>query len=434
MVSTHIVLGLGATGLSVVRFLVNKGITPVVWDSRSKPPGEDQFTELYPQLTLGKGAWPEKLMLEAKQLIVSPGIAIATKEIAAAAANGVEVIGDVELFAREINQIANPPKLVGITGSNGKSTVTELVAHMAKQAGLKSAVGGNIGVPMLTLLEQDLDLIAVELSSFQLETTRSLNLDVATVLNVSADHLDRYPSFDAYRQAKLGIYNQAKHALINLDDPLTHCDHQSLQSFSIEQAQADWYLAGDSLFHQGKPIANSEQFQLVGRHNMANILAALALTNALDLPISKTLAAAESYQGLPHRCQLVFKLNGVSFVDDSKATNIGATLAALDGFKDNLAKLILIAGGDAKGADVSELSQALAKVKNLICLGQDGDKIAQLKNGGQFVDSMAEAVKRAKQLAEPGDIILLSPACASIDMYPNYMARGKDFVAKAQGI
>lgn len=319
--------------------------------------------------------------------------------------------------------------MIGITGSNGKSTVTTLVGEMAAAAGIDYAVGGNIGVPVLNLLDKDYDLYVLELSSFQLETTHSLNCISATCLNISEDHMDRYADLEAYRQAKLNLYRQTKLALFNRDDALTKPnDPMNQTSFGLSAPGGDeWGIEAGMLVHGSTEYLSVNDVSLVGSHNHANLLVAMALADSAGIDKTAMISVARQFTGLAHRCELVATRHGVSFVNDSKATNIGATIAALKGLEDHQGKIILIAGGDGKGADFSLLAPVIQNVAQVITLGMDGDKIAAQFEGAVKVESMAEAVKEAAKLAQAGDIVLLSPACASIDMYANFMARGDDF-------
>ncbi|GGZ07807.1 MULTISPECIES: UDP-N-acetylmuramoyl-L-alanine--D-glutamate ligase [Shewanella] len=424
---SHIVLGLGATGKSVVRYLMSQGILPLVMDSRRNPPGGDEIKAEYPQLECHFGGFDCRSLVQAKQIIISPGIPLDTPEVRVALDMGIEVIGDVELFARAIAD--RPPCVLAITGSNGKSTVTTLVGEMLKQAGLQVAVGGNIGVPALDLLQHPATHYVLELSSFQLETTNSLDCLAATCLNISEDHMDRYSDLEAYRHAKLRLFEQSRLAIYNRDDELTKpLNPMNNNSFGLDNPDGDeWGITDGKIVHGSSEIMNVMDVALLGTHNQANMLAAMALADAAGVDKASMAKVAEEFKGLPHRCELVAVKEGVTWVNDSKATNVGATLAALQGFSDYLGDIILIAGGDGKGADFSTMQAALKGVSKLITLGRDGDKIAAQKEGAIKVKTMAEAVAKAHELANSGDIVLLSPACASLDMYSNFMARGDDF-------
>lgn len=434
MAHSHIVLGLGATGLSVVRFLCAQGITPLVMDSRRAPPGRDELAEHFPQVELCAGGFDCRALVQAEQIIISPGIAIDTPEVQAALDMGIEVIGDIELFARALGH--ESPRVLAITGSNGKSTVTTLAGEMIRADGVSVGVGGNIGIPALSLLAARPELYVLELSSFQLETTSSLKCLAATCLNISEDHMDRYADLQSYRQAKLRLYRQTELQLVNRDDELTlldeHQDHQwqkvPSESFGLDAPLArGWGIVNGAIYHNEDKILSLDEVSLIGSHNHANLLAAMALVDKAGISRDAMVKVAKSFTGLAHRCERVAVKNGVTYVNDSKATNVGATLAALDGLQDFPGKLILIAGGDGKGADFCGLTPALSRVAKLITLGKDGDKLAELKSNAKRVRTMAEAVKKAARCSQPGDMVLLSPACASLDMYSNFMARGDDF-------
>ncbi|QYJ89632.1 UDP-N-acetylmuramoyl-L-alanine--D-glutamate ligase [Shewanella halotolerans] len=431
---THIVLGLGATGLSVVRYLIKQGITPLVMDSRENPPGREILSQEFPEVLLLTGGFDCRYLVQASQIVVSPGIPLDTAEVRAAVDMGIDIVGDVELFARALAD--RPACVIGITGSNGKSTVTTLVGEMAAKAGLKVAVGGNIGVPVLDLLDGDHELFVLELSSFQLETTASLNCISATCLNISEDHMDRYSDLESYRQAKLRLYDQTKLAIFNRDDLLTRPNEPMNQnSFGLSLAEGDeWGVNHGVLVHGTTEYVAGDQVSLVGSHNLANLLVAMALADSAGVDKAAMVEVAKQFKGLAHRCELVGKHQGVSYVNDSKATNVGATIAALQGLSDHEGQIILIAGGDGKGADFSALRGALLGVGQVITLGKDGDKIAEQFEGAVRVESMQEAVAQATQLAKPGDLVLLSPACASLDMYANFMARGDDFRAQVNAL
>jgi len=434
-----VVIGLGATGQSVVRFLLRQGSVPVVVDSRAQPPGLDRFREMFPDVPVECGALRRDTLLAASEIVASPGIGLAEPAIAEALAAGIPVVGDIELFAREIAQRSPSPKVIGITGSNGKSTVTTLLGLMAERAGVAVKVGGNIGVPVLDLLDQTLpELFVLELSSFQLETTYTLNLDAATILNISADHMDRYPSLAAYHQAKQRIYRHAQQLVINRADLLTRGplardrrewsfgqDKPDLQQFGVIQRDgAQWLARG------AEALMPAWEMGMVGSHNVANALAALALGCAVELPMPTMLDTLRSFSGLAHRCERVADADGITYVNDSKGTNVGATRAALDGLAEGSRKIVLIAGGDGKGADFAPLAEAADTLRGLVTIGVDGDKIAEVLGGKTDqcrAASMDEAVARARAMAQPGDFVLLSPACASFDMYRNFEARGEDF-------
>ena len=431
MIAKHIaIIGLGATGLSCVNFFRKKNIAVTVFDTRAVPPGKDQLDAT---TKLISGPLSVQLLCQYDCLVVSPGIAIATPAIVAAIKSGVEVIGDIELFARELKTAPyQHAKLVTITGSNGKSTVTSLLGEMAVDANVNVAVGGNIGVPALDLLNADVALYILELSSFQLETTESLNADISTILNLSEDHLDRYSSYQAYIDAKHKIYQQSQSVLINRDDPLTFTQKQPQLSFGFDQQHYGLMVQQNEYFLslEQQPLLACSALKLSGKHNWMNALAALALGQVVDLPISAMLATLQTYTGLKHRCEFVKEVQGVRWINDSKATNIGATQAALLGLSDTIqGKVHVILGGDGKGADFSELKSVLQGIKGqIVCFGRDAALIAEQDVRAIIVENLDQAISHINQQAEVGDLAILTPACASLDMYKNFMARGDHFI------
>lgn len=426
-----VIIGLGLTGLSCVDFFLMRGITPRVMDSRSSPPGLDKLPESVDRHT---GSLNEEWLLAADLIIASPGIALATPALMAAADAGVEIIGDIELFCRE----AQAP-IVAITGSNGKSTVTALVGEMAKAAGVNVGVGGNIGLPALMLLGKGCELYVLELSSFQLETTHSLKAAAATVLNVTEDHMDRYPfGMQQYRAAKLSIYENATVCVVNADDALTMpvrgADDRCI-SFGVDVG--DYHLnrqQGDTWLRvKGEKILNTKEMKLAGQHNYTNALAALALADAVNLPRSSSLKALTTYTGLAHRFQLAWERNGIRWINDSKATNVGSTEAALNGLHVE-GTLHLLLGGDGKSADFSSLARYLKGDRvRLYCFGRDGAQLAGLRPDiAEQTETMAQAMKLAAGRVESGDMVLLSPACASLDQFKNFEQRGDIFTQLAK--
>jgi len=435
------IVGLGTTGLSVARYLQNKQREFAVVDSRDNPPNTDDLKRDYTDAPYHFGDFDTELLSNAKQLIVNPGIALATPEIQQAKQNGAEVLGDVELFACEIGQ-SKP--IIAITGSNGKTTVTTLLDLMAKASDVNVATGGNIGTPALDLLtEVEAELFVLELSSYQLETTKSLQTLTAVVLNVSEDHLDRYDNdIEKYAQSKARIYKQCKHIVCNRDDAYSMqfateaSGYQSLTTFGLGLPQNDdfgvvtkngveWLVKGES------PLMLASDIKMPGRHNLANALAALALGEAAGLKLSAMLKVLTEYAGMEHRTQWVRTLDGVNWYNDSKGTNVGATLAALSGLS---GKTVLIAGGQGKGADFLPLQDVIQnKARAVILMGEDAQEIARFVTNDielVFVDSLQEAVEKAQQLAlgDAQDNVLLSPACASFDMFSNYEKRGQVFM------
>lgn len=427
--SKVLIVGLGSTGFSVACFFYSLGIRFAVIDSRDKPPLIEQLAEQMPDVPVFTGGFEKTALDVATHLLVSPGVSLNEASIQRAATAGVKILSDIDVFA-----CATGKPVIAITGSNGKSTVTTMLGEMGMAAGVKTATGGNLGVPALDLLEQDADLYVLELSSFQLERTSVLNAKVATVLNVSPDHLDRYDGIMGYAKEKQRVFQGNGAMVLNADDPIVMSMQEQgrdFQTFSIKAA-ADFYWdkKSDNLMHNEQVLMQRTDLSLEGLHNVANVLATLALGKAVGLNEQAMCKALKKFKGLEHRMQKVAELNGVSWVNDSKATNIGACEAALQGYEK---KVLLIAGGDAKGADVQELIPVIKeKCKGIVLMGKDAELIAQVLNNYvpvYFADNMKEAVKIAAGLAEPGDSVLLSPACASLDQYKNYMERGNKFAA-----
>ena len=438
-----LVVGLGKTGLSCARYLVEQGVELAVTDSREHPPGLEQLQSLYPDLAIFVGGFQPEVFEAAGQLVVSPGIPLSEPLIESARRQGAEVLGDIELFARAVKA-----PVVAITGSNGKSTVTTLLGEMARMAGVKQAVGGNLGEPALDLLEDGVELYILELSSFQLESTWSLKPAAAVVLNVSPDHMDRYPSLDAYAETKASIYEQASGAVINRDDPLVArmgAEGDQVIGFTLDRPHGDDFglmaHQGGTWLAQGKqPLMDVADLRIPGRHNQANALAALALGSLVGLPMDAMLAALRSYGGLPHRTQWVAEKRGMQWYNDSKGTNPGATIAALRGLHpaSGSSRTLLIAGGDCKGADFSELAPVAAETTRVVILiGRDAPMLESvMADSCRLVkaDSLEDAVNQAAELGLPGDRVLLSPACASFDMFKNFEQRGEAFVQAVEAL
>ncbi len=429
-----IVVGLGKSGLSSARFLVRRGEPVTVVDSREHPPCLDELRRELPEVEVITGPFDAGVLRRAERLVVSPGVSLRERAIAAAIAADVPVLGDIELFARH----ADAP-VIAITGSNGKSTVTTLLGEMAREAGVAVKVGGNIGTPALELLEGDApDFYLLELSSFQLETTDSLNPLAASVLNVSADHMDRYDTLADYADAKQRIFRGDGVMVINADDPrvrkMVRPGRKVVRFTAGTPGKGDYGLRssnGEGWLARGEQlILPVRELRIPGRHNQLNALAALALGEAMGLPQAAMVEALRRFSGLPHRTEWVAEIDGVNWYNDSKATNVGATLAALEGFEE---QVVLIAGGEGKGADFSTLCQTVAvKARAVILMGRDASLMARVLEGMapvEHAEDMADAVARAYRWAEPGDSVLLSPACASFDMYDGFEARGRAFVA-----
>lgn len=448
-----LVLGAGITGLSCVRFLSAQGLCFAVNDSRVNPfkqnYNEQQFKIDFPTASLHLGQWQTDLIASADIILISPGIDSVKENIAQYISSKSCVMGDVELFCQLNNQLANPIDILAITGSNGKSTVVSLLAYLAKCLGVNAQLGGNIGQPVLDIFTNKSrvpEMLILELSSFQLETLTNMHAIATSVLNVSDDHLDRHLSMNNYQKIKQGIYKQGKLAITNRDDVATKppniaqsvlsfgSDTPNENQFGIRVCEHKAYLA----FGVQNLIA-LEKLPLAGMHNALNYLTVLAFGFAAGWPIATMVKHLAGFTGLAHRCQRVLSQDGITWINDSKATNIGATLAAINGLAQTLstsegtkARLILIAGGDGKGADFTPLTQPLAThVSHVITLGKDGNKIAALVNNScnlTKVTSLQEAVRVARVNASKGDVVLLSPACASLDMFKNFVDRGDQFI------
>ncbi|MDD5268620.1 MAG: UDP-N-acetylmuramoyl-L-alanine--D-glutamate ligase [Methylococcales bacterium] len=431
-----LVVGLGNTGISVAHYLQKLGYNFAITDSRDKPPLLDAFFRVMPDTPVFTGGFDEAAFKVATHLIVSPGVALTEKSIVKAIANGSRIVSDIDLFACSVDV-----PIIAITGSNGKSTVTTMLGEMAKSAGKKVGVGGNLGPPALELLEQPAELFVLELSSFLLERTTMLNAAAATVLNVSPDHLDRHADEAKYALEKQKVFNGDGVMVINIDDPVVNAMSEPgrrVVTFSIKQ-DADFHIAQvngvEHLMHNNQRLMPLAELPLEGRHNAANALAALALGASVGLDEQAMCQALKKFKGLDHRMQRVAEIKGVTWVNDSKATNIGACVAALQGYP---RKVILIAGGDAKGADMNELTPAIKeKAKSVVLMGKDADLIKEALNDCVPVyaaENMAQAVQISASLAESGDSVLLSPACASLDQYKNYQDRGDQFSKAVLGL
>jgi UDP-N-acetylmuramoylalanine--D-glutamate ligase len=435
--SSAVIVGLGRTGLSCARYLRGLGWKIAVTDTRVQPPELPALRRLDPEIPVSAGGLDTRLLDDAVCVVASPGVSLSAPFFVEARQRGLEIVGDIELFARAVDA-----PVVGITGTNGKSTVTTLVGRMAERAGLKVRVGGNLGEPALDLLTdaradaQPTQLYVLELSSYQLEATSSLDLKTATVLNVTSDHLDRYNTIEDYAFAKARIFARCDTAVINLDDPLVVAmplPGQRTLGFSLRATiGADYAVATRDgewwLMRGSQPLMPVSAMKIKGLHNAANALASLALGEALGLPMASMLAELGSFAGLPHRAQWVADIKGVTYINDSKGTNVGATIAAVSGMT---GPLIIIAGGDGKNQDFGPLADAFrGKVRHTVLIGRDAGAIEKVLQGVTTTESCAsleEAVTAAARAARPGDTVLLSPACASLDMFRDYAHRGAVF-------
>lgn len=434
-----LVLGLGETGLSALRWLRKEGAEVSIADSRLHPPGVDDIVKTYPDIKVHTGPFVMDVLMDCDFIVSSPGVPLAEPALQAAIAQGKRVIGDIELFA--LHRPASA-KVIAITGSNGKTTVTSLVGEICKRAGLNTVVAGNIGLPVLdTLDDKAPDVYVLELSSFQLETTYSLKVDVATLLNISEDHMDRYDSIEAYAAAKARIYDHATLAVVNRDDPaslgLTTTEAvsfglneaQNYSDFGLIEANGTWISSGK------RKLIPVSDLKIQGQHNVANALAAVALSTNIGIEKSAIIQTLRQFKGLPHRVEWVANIDGVDYYDDSKGTNVGATCAAIKGMTKNgkPQKVVLLAGGDGKGQDFSPLLEAVqANARAIVLFGRDAPLIESVLLASELpiydAIDLREAVAIAHKVASKGDAVLLSPACASFDMFKNYVHRAEVFI------
>lgn len=443
----YLIAGLGKTGLSIARYLQRNNKSFVVFDTRLDAPGLDELRAEFPQVPVYLEHIPDDVLSQLTDLIASPGFSLEHPLIREAAHLGIAIYGDVECLAREITA-----PVVAITGTNGKSTVTTLVGEMAKAAGFNVAVAGNIGIPVLDRLGDGhhYDLWVLELSSFQLELTSSLAPAVACILNITPDHLDRHHTLEAYVQAKHRVYNQAKIVIFNREDAYTipvEDNYFFVKSYSFGKEAPllpeHWGLIQEKGFFilaKGtESIVSTEEVLIKGVHNWLNGLAACALAESVGISRHHMMSVLKTFSGLAHRCQWVRTLNDVQWINDSKGTNVGATISAINGIGGAMqGKIVLIAGGQGKGADFDELSQPVTDyVRTIVLIGEDADKIqATLGSLAPVVraESLEQAVIVAKDYAKPGDVVLLSPACASLDMFRDFNHRGDVFAACVRGL
>ena len=432
-VADYAVVGMGATGRSCVRFLRARGATVAVMDSRERPPFVDELRAEYPDMKVITGRLDNELLHNSGCIVVSPGVPLDEPAIQRARASGIEMVGDVQLFA----EFARAP-IIAITGTNGKSTVTTLVTEMLRAAGCQVSSGGNLGTPALDLIHLDTpDCYVLELSSFQLELTRSIAPRIACILNLSPDHLDRHKSFDSYVQAKARILDGAEIAVMNADDPIVaglpfagrRIDFTlrapGSGEFGVRESDSGVFLTGPN-----KDFINPDALRLAGTHNIANSLAALAICAAFGVDSDAATMALTNFEGLEHRAETVTSVGGITFVNDSKATNPGASCASIKGLCGERSG-VLIAGGESKGADFSELGQVVNRYLHTVVLIGTAAAEISAATGGEittvFATDMRAAVLAAAKAARAGEIVLLSPACASFDMYDNFEARGRAF-------
>lgn len=439
MSNLNVVIGLGKTGLSCVKFCLQKNWPVAVTDACEHPPCASELQQIAPNIRKEFGQISPTLINDAKQLIISPGISLQEPAIAHAIGKGMPYLGDIELFVQHVNA-----PIVAITGSNAKSTITAMVGEMGCQAGINTQVAGNIGIPVLDLLNQaTAKLYILELSSFQLETTHSLHAKVATVLNICADHMNRYHNLQEYIAAKMKIYQNCEQAVINRGASFHHNlihypQIKKVISFGLDKPKAGQYGLIETrnnifLARGNTPLLNVNQLKLPGQHNIENALAALAIGAAAGIDKTAMLQTLQNFTGLPHRCQLVCQHNQINWYNDSKGTNVGATIAAITGLGGSIpGKIILIAGGLGKNADFKPLQNPVKQfVRKVILIGAAAAELQEaLQNCSvtTIATSLQHAVKLAKNAAQSGDIVLLSPACASFDMFNNYEQRGEEFM------
>lgn len=442
-----VIVGLGSTGVSCAKYFAQAGQHFKIVDSREDPPGLKEILELFPDIELELGAFREQTFLTADKLVVSPGVSLKTPEIVAAKKAGVKITGDIDIFSSAVKA-----PIVAVTGSNGKSTVVAILAEILRKANIDFALGGNLDggnfKPALDmLLEPTKDLYVLELSSFQLETTNNLGAAVALMLNLSEDHMDRYDDLEDYYHAKANIYNGCKKVLINREDKFSELGRSlgvpvkdfgfgrpSVDGLGLLEEDGDQYLS-----YQLERIASISELKVVGQHNILNLLAGAGLALAIDIDMASIARGVKAFSGLPHRCQWVANIHGVDFYNDSKGTNVGATVAAIESLGQNVAgQLVLIAGGIAKGADFTALLPTVSRwCKSVVLIGQDaavlgadfGEEVRTY-----YAQSMSEAVSLASGQAVSGDAILLSPACASFDMFDNFQHRGDVFIAAVEDL
>ncbi|MFZ2855303.1 MAG: UDP-N-acetylmuramoyl-L-alanine--D-glutamate ligase [Rhodocyclaceae bacterium] len=449
-----LVIGLGESGLAMARWLARQGARVRVADSRLQPPNVDALRRAVPQAELLAGPLVDATFAGIELIAISPGVPVQQAAIQTAVAHGVPLVSEIELFAWGMRALTPQARVIAISGSNGKTTTTALVGALCAAAGRRTGVAGNIGPAALDALMAAIDagtlpeIWVLELSSFQLETTHTLNADAATVLNVSEDHLDRYDGMGDYAAAKERIFKGRGIMVLNRDDDRSlaagRCGRKLL-TFGLNPAPrpVDYGLADGWLMRGSEKLIALKALKLVGLHNAANALAALALCEAVGVAVQEVLPALAAFAGLAHRVAWVAETAGVTYYDDSKGTNVGATLAAINGLGGvdaaSGAKIAIILGGDGKGQDFSPLKAALAAHGRAVALiGRDAEKIAAVIDGCalplQRCADMDEAVRWCATQARAGDAVLLSPACASLDMFRNYAHRADVFVAAVRAL
>jgi len=419
-----LVLGLGDTGVSVARWVAHEGGAVRVADTRAAPPRQADFGG-----ELHTGRFKPSLLADVDLICVSPGVPLADPLIQEAMEEDIPVAGDVELFAWH-----NRAPVLAITGTNGKSTVTALAGHLLRSAGVDAEVAGNISPPVLTAFlsrEKSPAVWVLELSSYQLETTWSLAPHAATMLNLSEDHFDRYLGLADYALAKARVFQGEGVQVLNRDDARSMAMALPGRKVLTFGSGGDFGFANGNLVHGKQKIAAASDLQIHGAHNVANALAACALVSSFDIPAERISHGLKTFKGLPHRLELVCTRRGVEWYDDSKGTNVGATIAALRGLG---RRTVLILGGDGKGQDFEPLSDPVSRyASKVLLIGRDAPLIAKAVPG-ERCESLEQAVHRAAELANPGEAVLLSPACASFDMFRDYKHRGEAFAAAVKAL
>lgn len=443
--SLYLVVGLGKTGHSIAHYLRRRNKPFVVFDTRTQPPGLAEFQTEFSGVDVFLGELPETLYAQLIGIICSPGLDLDALVVQKATAYGVPILGDIECLAQEVQV-----PVIAITGTNGKSTVTTLVGEMAKAANITVAVAGNIGLPVLDILDVGVPytLWVLELSSFQLDLTYSLAPLAATILNVTPDHLDRHHTFAAYCKAKQRVYHRAQTLLYNRDDnqtvPDEYATNATVISFGLDAPQAGhWGLITTDgtcyLAHGQERLLAVDEMRIKGRHNWQNAIAACALAHVAGITPQVMIAVLKRFVGLPHRSQWVRTIDGVDWINDSKGTNVGATISAISGIGSSMpGKIILIAGGQGKGADFTPLRDPVADyVRAVVLIGVDAQQLENTLGdlvAVEHANSLDVAVQKAKLQAQPGDVVLLSPACASLDMFRDFNHRGDDFIAAVNAL
>ncbi|WP_025385010.1 UDP-N-acetylmuramoyl-L-alanine--D-glutamate ligase [Legionella oakridgensis] len=443
--SLHLVAGLGKTGYSIARYLSRRNLPFVAFDTRANLAGVDEFRNEFPGVDVFLGQFPKSLYSQLSGIISSPGVSLDEPIFQDALEMGIPVFGDIDCLAREVDA-----PIIAITGTNGKSTVTTLVGEMAKASGLSVAVAGNIGLPVLDILDVGVryDLWVLELSSFQLDLTYSLAPLAATILNITPDHLDRHHTLEAYAKAKQRIYRKAEILLYNRKDQQTFPDAslggRRLVSYGLDAPEGDhWGLINKNginyIAHGQECLLPVDVLHIRGKHNWLNAIAACALADAAGIEPSFMTEVLQRFAGLPHRSQWVRTIDGVDWVNDSKGTNVGATISSIAGIGDSIeGRIVLIAGGQGKGADFSDLRQPVADyVRTVVLIGEDAPKIEKALSGIAPIfhaSSLDDAIHVAKSHAKQGDVVLLSPACASFDMFRDFNHRGDDFIAAVNAL